>query len=135
MDAVGKPQAHAAFPAQSSVLDERALLGDVVQRYEIPAPQSCRFLTRGDSDVYRVTCKNGARYYLKIRRPPVSQSFCESEARLVDALARAELPVVRPIALRGGGYSILLNASEGDRPTLLFEEAPPALNGPLDLEQ
>ena len=41
------------FPAQSSVLDEWALLDRVLGAYAIPPASTCRFLTRGDGDVYR----------------------------------------------------------------------------------
>jgi Ser/Thr protein kinase RdoA (MazF antagonist) len=130
------PATQGPFPAQSSVLDERALLDQVVNEYALPsAPLTCRFLTRGDSDVYRVTCENGARFYLKIRRPPVTREFCEAEAMLVEALSRAALPVVRPAPLKDGRYSIWLNASEGERPTLMFEEAPSPLRDMLDFRQ
>ena len=33
-----------SFPAQSSVLDEEALFQRVVRDYDIPQPQTCRFL-------------------------------------------------------------------------------------------
>src|SRR6266480_1838953 len=100
------------FPAQSSVLDESALLDCVVSEYAVPCEaRCCRFLTRGDSDVYLVSCDDGARFFLKVRRPPVMRDFCEAEANAVNALADAGLPVVRAVPLTGGGYSKLLPAS------------------------
>ena len=58
----------AAFPAQSSVLDEQALLHRVLPLFDLPTPaRSCRFFTRADSDIYRVETDDGVAY-LKIRR-------------------------------------------------------------------
>jgi len=114
-----------AFPAQSSVLDEAALFLRVVKAYELDRPSDCRFLSRGDSDVYRV-CASGKRYYLKVYRPPHSLSRAEAEARLVRDLHAAGAPVVRPVRRRDGPYACEAIAAEGRRPILLFEEAPAA---------
>lgn len=112
-----------AFPAQSSVLDEEALFLRVVRAYELERPSDCRFLSRGDSDVYRV-CASGGRYYLKVYRPPHSLSQAEAEARLVQDLHAAGAPVVPPVRRRDGRYACEVVAAEGPRPTLLFAEAP-----------
>jgi len=112
-----------AFPAQSSVLDEAALFLRVVKAYELDRPSDCRFLSRGDSDVYRV-CAAGKRYYLKVYRPPHGLSRAEAEARLVRDLHAASAPVVPPVPRRGGRYALQVIAAEGRRPILLFEEAP-----------
>ena len=47
------------FPVQSSVLDEEALFSEAVKDYAIPEPSACRFLSRGDSDIYRVKTETG----------------------------------------------------------------------------
>ena len=124
-----------SFPAQSSVIDERAIFQRILPLYDLAsAPRSCRFLTRGDSDVYRVLTDTET-YYLKIRRPPVSTARCNAEARLVVNLATEGLPVVRPIPLRRGGYAEEIQASEGPRPVLLFEAAPARLVDSFDTGQ
>jgi Ser/Thr protein kinase RdoA (MazF antagonist) len=128
-----------AFRAQSSVLDEQALLHHVIPTYELPVITSCRFLMRGDSDVFRLESEGG-RHFLKIRRPPVTAARCEAEARLVDHLSKNGVSVVRPIRLRGEsvrGHRFVteVNAAEGARPILIFEEAPPDKPGPLSVEQ
>jgi len=111
------------FPVQSSVLDELALLSRVVSGYSIPPVEACRFLTRGDADIYRVTTK-GARFYLKIYRPPDTLAHAEAEGQLVTDLAAGGAPVVRAIPRTVGGYACEVQAVEGPRPILLFEEAP-----------
>jgi Ser/Thr protein kinase RdoA (MazF antagonist) len=123
-------QGQGVFPAQSSVLDESALLKYVVSAYEIGPAESCRFLERGDADIYRVKA-GGAHYYLKVFRPPRSEAHAESEARFVARLAEAGLPVVRAILRTDGGHASVVLASEGMRPILLFEEAPPPLDRKL----
>ncbi|HUW83599.1 MAG TPA: phosphotransferase [Phycisphaerae bacterium] len=114
-----------AFPAQSSVLDEAALFLRVVKAYDLDRPSDCRFLSRGDSDVYRV-CASGKRYYLKVYRPPHGLPRAEAEARFVRDLHAAGAPVVPPVPRRDGRYACEAVAAEGRRPILLFEEAPVA---------
>jgi Ser/Thr protein kinase RdoA (MazF antagonist) len=128
-----------AFRAQSSVLDEQALLHHVIPAYEIPSVTSCRFLTRGDADIYRLEGAGG-RHYLKVRRPPVTAAQCEAEAAFVHFLFGNGAPVVRPVRLRhspahGVGFVTEVNAPEGPRPILVFEEAPPGRPGSPSVEQ
>ena len=132
--AAGGGQGQGVFPAQSSVLDESALLKHVVCAYEIAPAESCWFLERGDADIYRVKA-GGANYYLKVSRPPRSRAHTESEARFVSRLADAGLPVVRAILRADGSYASIVSASEGLRPILLFEEAPPPLDQNLAKSQ
>ena len=116
----------ALFPAQSSVLDESALRDRIVSTYEIGPVESCRFLERGDADIYRVET-GGADYYLKVSRPPRTAAEAESEARFVSRLAESGVPVVRAARRPDATYASQVLASEGLRPILLFEEAPPPL--------
>ena len=119
------------FAVQSSVLDEEALLAEVLTDYCIPAPSSCRFLTRGDSDVYRVKTSSGA-FYLKVYRPPTSFERVENEALFVSALAGMDIHVVKPVPRKDRHFASQVSAPEGVRPMLLFEEAPPPLPSSLD---
>jgi len=112
-----------AFPAQSSVLDEEALLSRHVRDYDIPPAQACRFLSRGDADIYRVTT-TGPNYYLKVYRPPYTRPNAEAEARFVTDLAGRGIPVVAAVPRLDGGYASEAMASEGLRPMLLFTQAP-----------
>ena len=120
-----------AFPVQSSVLDEEALLSRVVKDYGIPAPDSCRFLTRGDADIYRVKTAT-SHFYLKVYRPPQSLELTEAEASFVSALSASGVPVVKPVPRKEGRFAFQVSAPEGTRPMLLFEEAPPPLPSQLD---
>jgi Ser/Thr protein kinase RdoA (MazF antagonist) len=117
---------NAVFPAQSSVLDESALRSRVVDEYAIGPVRSCHFLSRGDADIYRVTTAE-ASYYLKVYRPPEERARVESEALFVSHLAERGLSVVPAVRRKDGSFASLVVASEGSRPILLFEEAPPAL--------
>ncbi len=122
-----------AFPAQSSVLDEEALLQRVVGDYDIPFPQACLFLSRGDSDVYRIYTE-GPRYYLKVYRPPHSLALAESEARFVTRLSQRGIPVVDTMRRKDGAFATQVLASEGRRPALLFQEAPAVQLMPVDTD-
>jgi Ser/Thr protein kinase RdoA (MazF antagonist) len=119
------------FPVQSSVLDEDALFLGIVQEYRIPTPDSCRFLTRGDADIYRVKTTTGS-FYLKIYRPPQSLELTEAEASFVFALSASGIPVVKPVRRTDGRFASQVRAPEGTRPMLLFEKAPPPLPALLD---
>jgi len=125
-DAQSQGMGEAFFPAQSSVLDESKLLESVVRQYPIGSIDSCRFLERGDSDIYRVKA-GGADYYLKVHRPPDQRIHSESEARFVARLAEIGLGVVLAVPRTDGAFATEVVASEGPRPMLLFEEAPPPL--------
>ncbi len=120
-----------AFPVQSSVLDEEALLARVVKDYGISPPDSCRFLSRGDADIYRVKTAT-ANFYLKVYRPPQSLERTEAEASFVSSLSACGVPVVKPVPRRDGRFAFQVSAPEGLRPMLLFEEAPPPLPSQLD---
>jgi Ser/Thr protein kinase RdoA (MazF antagonist) len=121
------------FPVQSSVLDEEALLSQVVTDYCIPEPESCRFLTRGDADIYRVKAAS-RNFYLKVYRPPQSLERTEAEASLVWPLSVSGISVVKPARRTDGSFAFRASAPEGIRPMLLFEEAPPPLQSRLDKE-
>lgn len=119
------------FPVQSSVLDEEKLFVEVVKDYSIEEVISCRFLSRGDADIYRV--KTATRnFYLKVYRPPKSLEDTEAEAILVWALSEAEFPVVNPVHRTDGQFATQVLAPEGMRPMLLYDEAPPPIPGELD---
>jgi len=124
----------AQFPAQSSVLDESALLDRILRDYAIEPAESCRFLERGDADAYRVKTLKAV-YYLKVFRPPRAVAEAESEARFVSHLAEDGVPVVRAIRRLSGSYATQVYAGEGPRPILLFEEAPAPLPKEITLEQ
>jgi Ser/Thr protein kinase RdoA (MazF antagonist) len=119
------------FPVQSSVLDEEALLSNVVKEYSVPTPVSCRFLTRGDADIYRVKTAT-SNYYLKVYRSPRSLELTEAEASFVLALSGSGVPVVKPIPRKDSRFAFQVNAPEGIRPMLLFEGAPSPLPFQLD---
>jgi len=120
------------FPAQSSVLDEEALLRRVVPEYDRPEPTSCTFFSRGDSDVYQVRTV-GPTYYLKVYRPPnPTIPEAEAEARLVRSLAEHGASVVTAVPRKDGSFASRIDASEGPRAALLFEEAPAGVFEPDD---
>lgn len=126
----GRAANRSSFPAQSSVLDEDALLERVVPDYEVAGPVQCTFFARGDSDVYKVHTE-GPVYYLKAYRPPRQKSRAEAEAQFVSDLAGNGIRVVTPVRRRDGAYASQVSASEGLRPILLFTEAPPDGAKPL----
>jgi Ser/Thr protein kinase RdoA (MazF antagonist) len=122
------------FPAQSSVLEERALREHLIREHQLPDTVTCRFASRGDADLYRVE-KGSSRFYLKIYRPPRTAAATEAEVLLLEHLAGEGIPVARALRRCNGRFAHLLQAPEGDRAALLFETAPGQplqLTGDLD---
>jgi Ser/Thr protein kinase RdoA (MazF antagonist) len=115
------------FPAQSSVMDEEALLERVIPLYVLPPISSCWFLTRGDADVYRMEAVDGRRFFLKVYRPPRTVVRAEAEGQLAADLVGHGFPAVPPVQKSDGRYATAIDASEGVRPVLLWSEAPPPL--------
>ena len=113
-----------AFPAQSSVLDEDTLRESVISLYDLPEIVSCRFMTRGDSDVYLIAASDDRRFYLKVYRPPHPLAVAEAEGQLTADLGARGFPVASPVRRRDGQYATAVDASEGTRPILLWTEAP-----------
>ncbi|MEM6393732.1 MAG: phosphotransferase [Planctomycetota bacterium] len=111
-------------------MNEAALAERVLPAYGLDPPVVCRFLERGDSDIYRVEAGRG-RVYFKVYRPPHSPERVEAEARFAAALISAGLPCVRPVSRSDGRYATVIEAPEGPRPAVVYEEAPPPL--PADL--
>jgi len=93
-----------AVPGPSSVLEENALLERVVQQYAIGRADSCRFVDRGDADIYRVRTAEDT-FYLKIYRPPNTREQAETEARFVERLADEGLQVVRAVRRTDGAFA------------------------------
>lgn len=118
------------FPAQSSVLDERALVDRVLCDYPLDPPLACRFLERGDSDIYRVSTPSRC-VYLKVYRPPDDADAVEREGRFAAALLDRGLPCVQPVRRRDGRFASVVQAAEGKRPAIVYEQAPPPLPGDL----
>jgi len=112
-----------AFPAQSSVLDERALRDRVLCLYDVPPIVSCRFLARGDSDVYAVVAADDRHFFLKAYRPPHSLAAAEGEGRLTADLCAHSFPAAAPVLRHDGRYATAVDATEGARPALLWTEA------------
>jgi Ser/Thr protein kinase RdoA (MazF antagonist) len=119
------------FPAQSSVLDEVALFNRIIKEYDIPRPKDCRFLSRGDADIYRIRTQD-QNFYLKVYRPPHTILLAEDEARFVNDLAQNGIPVIKAVARFDGTFASEVIATEGHRPMLLFEQAPPPLPAQVD---
>lgn len=120
-----------AFPVQSSVLNEVALAKRVLVDYPLARPLRCSFLERGDSDIYRVDNAD-SRFFLKIFRPPHTGTAAEAEARFVCTLHSLGVDCVPPIKRNDSRYATTIDAPEGSRPALLFEQAPPPLPADLD---
>jgi Ser/Thr protein kinase RdoA (MazF antagonist) len=114
------------FPIHHSILDADALGAHVAGAFDIGAIDDCRFWRSFINDVYRLGA-GGRRWWLRVH-PAGWRSRVETEGEVeaILAVAAAGAAAARPTRRRDGGYVIELDAPEGLRSAVLFEDAPGA---------
>ncbi|GEM44527.1 phosphotransferase enzyme family protein [Deinococcus cellulosilyticus] len=114
------------FPVQSSLLDARALVHQVLSDYDLPEPISCKLYLRGDNDTYLVQAGDQT-HYLRVYTHKSEQEYhlrIATEIDLLEIAHAAGVPVARALPRKDGSYLNLLSAPEGIRPAVLFEGVP-----------
>lgn len=123
------------FPVKRSVLEETALVEQILSNYGLERPVQCRFMRQSMSDVYLVNTP-GRQYYLKVYMAGRhAKTNILAEIQLLLDLLEQQLPVVRPIQNNDGIYLNEINAPEGIRCGVLFEAItgkPPQETNPED---
>jgi Ser/Thr protein kinase RdoA (MazF antagonist) len=112
------------FPVQRSLLSEEALAEQVLCKYDLPAPLTCRFWQRGINDAYLVQAA-GEKWVLRVA--PAGWWPAEELAAELDVLrflGARQIRVPQPIAQRDGTYIETLRAPEGVRHAVLFDFCP-----------
>ena len=114
------------FPIHHSLLDADALGAHVAEAFEVGAVDDCRFWRSFINDVYRLDA-GGRRWWLRVHPAGWrTRAETEGEVTAILALVAAGGLAARPMPLRKGGYVSELDAPEGPRSSVLFEDAPGA---------
>ena len=111
------------FPVRYSQLDPGALKAELIQRYGFDEHLSCRLFDFGLNDIYIVKL-DAIIYYLRISLTGVHERHdYEEEISCIITLSRNNIPVAAPVKCKDGQYIWEINAPEGKRFAVLFEEA------------
>lgn len=121
---VDPPTEHrGTFPAIYSSLSPQALVERVLSRYAISPVVSCKFWTRGLSDVYLVQTETRP-YILRVSHHHWrTRSDIDFELELLAFFRDRRLPVAYPLETRDGELMVPLTAPEGERYVALFVHA------------
>jgi len=108
------------FKAQASILSELALQEQLLSRYRLGSPVSCRLHKYGVNDTYRVQAADSL-YFLRVYSLRYSEyATIQREVCLLQALAERNVSVGCPVADRTGEFIHRLHAPEGLRYAVLF---------------
>lgn len=111
------------FPTRYSQLDPKALKAELIQRYGFDKMLSCQLFDYGLNDIYIVKLDNLV-YYLRVSLTGVHQkNDYEEEISIINTLRRNNINVAVPVKCKDGQYIWEINAPEGIRYAVLFEEA------------
>ncbi|NIM12774.1 MAG: phosphotransferase [Candidatus Aminicenantes bacterium] len=111
------------FPVQSTILSSRDLLAEVASRYPLEPPRECHLYSAHLNHVYIVKSKFST-YYLRVNRHQwQTRQDIEEEIDLLHHLHHHNIPVAMPVRTREGQYLQIINAPEGERCAVLFNNA------------
>jgi Ser/Thr protein kinase RdoA (MazF antagonist) len=112
------------IPVIHTLFDGRALARHISGEFDIGVIEDCRLWRSFINDVYLLEA-GGRSWWLRVH-PTRWRSPQETEAEIVALLTITTSggSVARPVARRGGGYLIEIEAPEGPRVAVLFEDAP-----------
>ena len=111
------------FPVRYSQLDPRELRVELMKRYGFNENLSCNLFDSGLNDIYIVKLDSYL-YYLRISLTAVHEKHdYEEEISIINTLCQNDIPAVVPIKCKDGQYIWDINAPEGKRFAVLFEEA------------
>jgi Ser/Thr protein kinase RdoA (MazF antagonist) len=114
------------FPIHHSLLDADALGAHVAEAFDVGAVDDCRFWRSFINDVYRLDA-GGRRWWLRVHPAGWrTRAETQGEVEAILAVVAAGGAAARPAARRDGGNISELDAPEGPRSAVLFEDAPGA---------
>ncbi|WP_438433267.1 phosphotransferase enzyme family protein [Gorillibacterium sp. sgz500922] len=109
-----------------SQLHPDALKKELADRYALGAPMQCRLFDSGINDIYVVNAE-GARFFCRVSLTGrVTRKDVEEEVAVLRLLADKGIRVAKPIACQDSAFVWEVQAPEGPRAVVLFEEAPSA---------
>lgn len=95
----------------------------LVDQYNLKEPVTCRFYDYGMNDIYIINAEDDV-FYLRISLAGVhSERDYEQEIEVINTLYENGISVAAPVRCNDGGFLKRLNAPEGTRYAVLFQEA------------
>lgn len=111
------------FPVRYSQLSPEALKMELVKRYDFSGSLSCTLFDYGLNDIYKVKFDTMV-YYLRVSLTGVhDRKDYEEEVSVINTLCKNSISVASPIVCKDNQYLWEVNAPEGKRYAVLFEEA------------
>lgn len=111
------------FPVRYSQLDPKELRVELMKRYGFNDNLSCKLFDYGLNDIYIVKLDSYV-YYLRISLTAVHEKQdYEEEIHIINTLCQNDIPVAAPIKCKDEQYIWEIDAPEGKRYAVLFEEA------------
>jgi Ser/Thr protein kinase RdoA (MazF antagonist) len=115
--------ANTYFPVRYSQLQPDAIKEELVKRYGLPSSFSCHLFDFGLNDIYIIKVDEEV-YYLRVSLAGIyEKKDYEEETSIILNLHSKNINVAAPIACNDGSYLWEINAPEGKRNAVLFEEA------------
>jgi len=114
------------LPVRHTLFDAQGLAAQVAGAFDIGAVTDCRLWRIFINDVYQLEAA-GRRWWLRLH-PAGWRTRAETQSEIAAILAISEAggAVARPVPRRGGGHLLEIEAPEGMRGAVLFEDAPGA---------
>ena len=107
-----------------SIFDTASLLAAIQGQFDAPPFDSCLFFRSFINDTYRLSAGT-KQYYLRVSQAGWrSRNEVQAEIDAIEAIHRNGGSVARPVVRNDGGSVFALDAPEGQRPAVLFHEAP-----------
>lgn len=111
------------FPVRYSQLDPNAIRVELIQRYGFDKQLICNFYDNGLNDIYIVKLEKLV-YYLRVSLAGIHKKYdYEEEITAINILNQNNIKVAAPVKCNDGQYIWEINAPEGIRYAVLFEEA------------
>lgn len=106
-----------------SQFDTDSIVEFLVQQYNLKEPVTSRFYDYGMNDIYIINAGDDV-FYLRISLAGVhSERDYEQEIEVINTLDENGISVASPVRCNNGGFLNRLNAPEGTRYAVLFQEA------------
>lgn len=111
------------FPVRYSQLDPDVLRNELIKRYELEEPVSCRVFDSGMNDIYIIQAGK-EKFFLRISLTGIHKRHdYEEELFIINTLWENGIHTATPLPCKDKSFLWEINAQEGKRYAVLFTEA------------